>query len=318
MRGVPARGRPRAGEKARLTDREGFLAWAFLLPSVVYLTALVAAPFCLTVAFAFSDANSAAPSYRFAGLRNFRAIFRDDVFWRALGDTLALTGLSMALVVFFGMILANVLLADFRGKWPVRLLVLLPWTTPVALSAISWRWLLDSAYSPVDPILRDAGVLHGGASLLGRPPLATASVVAVHVWRLTPLAAVILMAGLAAIPRDVGEAARLDGAGFWRRLFGITIPLTLPVIVVAAVFGAAVTFADMAVVRVLTGGGPGASTQVLPALAYHRGVEDGDMGQGAAIALFLFPLLLAGVIGVLRAVRRPEDANDGEADGEEP
>jgi multiple sugar transport system permease protein len=297
---MAARGRP----TARLADREGFLAWAFLLPSAVYLTALVAVPFCLTAGYAFTETHGAA--HASTGLGNLRAIFRDDVFWRSLGHTLVLTGIAVVLVVLLGKILASVLLAGFRGRWLVRLLVLLPWTTPVALSAISWRWLLDPAYSPVTAILRHAGVAHGGPVWLGRPQPAMAAVIAVHVWRLTPLAAVIMMAGLAAVPRDVDDAARLDGAGYWRRTFGVTLPLTLPVDTAAAVFAAAITFGDMAVVRVLTGGGPHDSTQVLPALAYARGVEGGDIGQGAAIALFLFPLLLAAVFAVLRAARRLE------------
>jgi multiple sugar transport system permease protein len=306
LTGVPVGGRARGGDKARLADREGFLAWAFLLPSVVYLTALVVAPFGLTVAFAFSRSTSEEPSYRFAGLRNFRAAFGDHAFWRSLVDTLVLTGVSTVLVVAFGTILANVLLAEFRFRRTVRVLVLLPWTTPVALSTISWRWLLGSAGSPLDRLLREASLLHGGESPLARTPSATVSVVAVHVWRLTPLAAVIVMAGLAAIPSGVWDSAHLDGAGFWRRVFGVTIPLTLPVTAVAAVFTAAFTVGDMAVVRILTGGGPGDSTQVLPALAYLRGVDGGDVGKGAAIAVFLFPLFLAGVIVVLRAVRRME------------
>jgi multiple sugar transport system permease protein len=298
--------RARTGDRARLTDREGFLAWVFLLPTIVYLAALVVAPFGLTVAFAFSRSTSEAPSYRFAGLRDFRAVFGDHLFWRSLLDTLALTGVAVVLVVVFGTVLANVLLAGFRFRRTVRTLVLLPWTTPVALSAISWRWLLGSAGSPVDRLLRAGSLLHGGESPLGRTWPATVAVVGVHVWRLTPLAAVIVMAGLSAVPSGVWDAAHLDGAGFWRRLFGVTVPLTLPVTAVAAVFTAAITFADMAVVRVLTGGGPHDSTQVLPALAYLRGVEGGDLGTGAAAALFLFPLFLAGAVVVLRVVRRVE------------
>jgi multiple sugar transport system permease protein len=282
------------------------LAWAFLLPTIVYLTALVVVPFGLTVAYAFSRSTSEAPSYRFAGLRGFRTLFGDQAFWRSLLDTVALTGMAIVLVVAFGTVLAHVLLADFRFRRTVRTLVLLPWATPVALSAISWRWLLTSADSPVDRLLRDASLLNAGQSPLARAPLAMASVVAVHVWRLTPLAAVIVMAGLAAVPRDVWDAARLDGAGLWRRLFGVTVPLTLPLIAAAAVCTAAAMFADVAVVRVLTGGGPGGSTQVLPALAYLRGVEGGNIGQGAAVTLFLFPLFLAGAVVVLRVVRRME------------
>lgn len=278
------------------------MAWAFLLPSIVYLVALVVVPFGLTVAFAFSRSTGDAPSYRFAGLRDFRAVAGDDVFWRSLGDTLALTAASVVLVVVCGTVVAHVLLARFRFRFLVRVLVLLPWATPVALSAISWRWMIGSAGSPVDRLLRAVSLSPGG-SPLGRPSLAAAAVVVVHVWRLTPLAAVIVMAGLRAVPRGVWDAARLDGAGFWRRAFGVTLPLTLPVAAVAGVFTAVVTFADMAVVRVLTGGGPGDSTQVLPTLVYLRGVDHGDLGYGAAGALFLFPLLLAAVFVVLRAVR---------------
>src|SRR3954465_12780250 len=102
----------------------------------------------------------------------------------------------MVLVIVLGKILALVLVADFRGKWFVRFLVLLPWTTPVALSTISWLWFLDSIYSPVDWVLRHAGLISGNVVWLGRPWTAMGSVIAVQTWRLTPLAAVIVMAGL--------------------------------------------------------------------------------------------------------------------------
>jgi multiple sugar transport system permease protein len=301
--------------RRRLADRDGLLAWVFLLPSVVYIVALVAVPFFLAIGFALSDVTAGDPSYNFVGLANFRAIFHDPVFWRSLGNTFIFTTISMALIVVLGKVLANILVANFRGKWLVRMLVLLPWTTPVTLSAISWLWLLDSIYSPIDWVLRHLGLLGSPGALLGpdtnqywlgEPDLAMGSIIAVHVWRLTPLAAVIMTAGLVAIPRDLEEAARVDGAGFWRRMFEVTIPLTLPVIAVAALFGAIFTFTDMAVVDVLTDGGPNNATQVLTSWAFLRGINGGDVGQGAAIALFLFPLLLAAAIAILRAVRRLE------------
>jgi multiple sugar transport system permease protein len=291
-----------------LSDREGFLAWLFLMPSVIYIVALVAVPFGLAIAFALSDVTAGDPSFDYVGFRNFRAAFDDPVFWRALRNTFLITAISMVLIVVLGKVLANILIADFRGKWVVRFLVLLPWTTPVALSSISWLWLLDSIYSPIDWVLRQLGLLGPAQNMywLGEPGLAMGSVIAVNVWRLTPLAAVIMLAGLVAIPRDIEEAARVDGAGYWRRMFEVTIPLVLPVVAVAALFGAIFTFTDMAVVRVLTRGGPNDSTQVLASWAFYRGIEGGDVGQGAAVALFLFPLLLAAAIAILRAVRRIE------------
>jgi ABC-type sugar transport system permease subunit len=290
--------------KAGPADREGFLAWVMLLPAVVYIIALVGVPFLLAIAFAFSDVTTGDPSFDWVGFANFDAIFADGVFWRSLGNTLLFTTVSMVLIVVFGKILANILVADFRGKWVVRFLVLLPWTTPVALSTISWLWFLDSIYSPVDWVLRSLGLIEENVVWLGGPGTAMTSVIAVHVWRLTPLAAVIVMAGLVAIPRDIDEAARIDGAGFWRRMFEITIPMTAPVIAVSALFGAILTFTDMTVSYVLTRGGPTHATDVLASWAYFRGIEGGDVGQGAAIALFLFPLLLAAAIVILRMVRR--------------
>ncbi|WP_207946586.1 sugar ABC transporter permease [Actinomadura sp. 7K507] len=303
----PAADRRRQGRsKAGLADRDGFLAWVMLLPSVVYIIALVGIPFLLAVAFAFSDVTTGDPSFDFVGFANFGAVFDDPIFWRSLRNTLVFTAVSMVLIVVFGKILANILVADFRGKWFVRFLVLLPWTTPVALSTVSWLWFLDSIFSPVDWVLRNVGLIDANVVWLGKPGTAMASVIAVHVWRLTPLAAVIVMAGLIAIPRDLDEAARIDGAGFWRRMFEVTIPLTMPVIAVAALFGAILTFTDMTVPYVLTRGGPTHSTDVLASWAYFRGIEGGDVGQGAAIALFLFPLLLAAAVAILRAVRRLE------------
>jgi multiple sugar transport system permease protein len=293
-------------ERRRLADRDRLLAWVLLLPSVVYIVALVAVPFFLAIAFSFSDVTAGDASFDWAGLSNYREVFDDPVFWRSLRNTIVFTAVSMALIVLLGKVLANILIADFKGKWLVRFLVLLPWTTPVALSTIAWLWLLDSIFSPIDWVLRDVGAIQTNMYWLGKPDLAIASVIVVHVWRLVPLAAVIMMAGLVAIPKDIEEAAAVDGAGYWRRMFEVTIPLTMPIIAVAALFGAILTFTDMAVVYVLTRGGPTNSTQVLASWAFFRGIEGGDIGQGAAIALFLFPLLLAAAIAILRAVRRME------------
>jgi multiple sugar transport system permease protein len=295
-----------AGRRGSIADREGVLAPLFLLPAVVYIVALVGVPFVLAIAFSFSDITSGDPTFHWAGLDNYRAIFHDPVFWRALRNTLLFTAVSMVLVVVLANVLAMILVADFRGKWIVRFLVLLPWTTPIALATVAWLWMLDSIFSPIDWVLQHLGLIHDNVVWLGRPTLAMASVIAVHTWRIVPLAAVIVMAGLVAIPSEIDDAAQIDGAGFWRKMFEITIPLLTPVIAVAVLFGAVLTFTDMAVVYVLTRGGPNNATQVLSSWAFFKGIEGGDLAQGAAIALFLFPLLLAAVIAILRLVRRME------------
>ena len=289
-----------------LFDRDGVLAPLMLLPSVIYIVALVAVPFFLAIAYSLSDVTVGDPSFDYVGLRNFRAVLKDPVFRRSLSNSLFITAVTMVLVLVLAKILALVLTKDFRGKWVVRFLILLPWTTPVPLAAIAWLWMLDSLFSPIDWTLRRLGLLEGNLHWLGNPTLAKVSVITVQVWRIVPLAAVIIMAGLAAIPQDINDAAEVDGAGFWRKLFEITIPMTLPVTAVATLFGAVLVFTDMSVVYVLTRGGPIDATQILPTWAFFRGIAGGDLAQGAAVALFLFPLLLAMAILILRSVRKME------------
>jgi multiple sugar transport system permease protein len=294
--------------RAALADRDGFLARLMLLPAIVYILALVAIPFVLAIAYSFSDVTAGDPSYDFVGLENYRANWRDPVFGRSLWNTFLFTAVTMLLTVVLANILALILTADFKGKWGVRFLVLLPWTTPAALGAIAWVFMLDSLLSPIDWILWQVGLLEDGRHMvwLGRSGLAQMSVIGVQVWRLVPLAAVIIMAGQTAIPDDIHDAAAVDGAGFWRRLWEVTLPLTLPVIAVAVLFGAIITFTDMSLVRVLTNGAPVNQTQVLASWAYVKGVDGGNLAQGAAVAVFLLPLLLAATIAILRVVRRWE------------
>jgi multiple sugar transport system permease protein len=191
---------------------------------------------------------------------------------------------------------------------------MLPWTAPIALGTIGYIWLLDSVFSPLDWTLRKLGLLGQPDALLGPmsnlywlgvPELAMASVVLVHVWRLLPLGTMIRIAGMNSIPREVVEAAQIDGAGYFRRLFEIVLPLLFPVVGVTVLFSVLFTFTDMTVVWVLTKGGPPQhSTQVLASLAFLKGIQGGDLAQGAAIALFFFPVLSGVAAIVLRLVKK--------------
>jgi multiple sugar transport system permease protein len=194
----------------------------------------------------------------------------------------------------------------------VRFLIMLPWTTPIALSVLGWFWLFDSVYSPIDWVMREMGLLGPGTTFgparnmywLGQTALAQGAVLLIHVWRTLPLATVILLAGLTAIPKDISDAADIDGAGFWRQLFYIRLPLLLPILAIAMLFSMVFTFTDLTVSLVLTRGGPVNDTQVLSSWAYFKGIQGGNLAQGAAIALFMLPVLIAIAIGMLRLARR--------------
>jgi multiple sugar transport system permease protein len=298
--------RPR--RKRYLLDRERLLGPALVTPAVVYLVLVVAYPLVLSFLYAFSDVTTGSQSLHFVGLQTFVAAIEDPVFLTSLVNTVIFTAISQFLVVVLSTVLAFVLTAKFHGRWFVRFLVLMPWTTPVALSAVIWLWMLDSIFSPFDWFAQLLHIVPPGGHIvfLGQSGLAMGSVIALQTWRILPLATVILMAGLSAIPSEVNDAAEVDGAGFWRRLFGITLPLLTPVMTVALLFGIVFTFTDMAVVYVLTGGGPGNATQVLASWAFLKGINGGDLGVGAADALFMFPVLLGLAALMLRLASRAE------------
>ena len=297
------------------TDREDLLGPLFLFPAVVYIVALVGIPFLIAIAFSFSDVTVGNTSLDFVGLQNFRAILATPQFAQSLRNTIMFTVVTQLIIIVLANILAVVLSEDFRGKWFARFLIMLPWATPIALGTIGWLWMLDSKFSPIDWTLRylhllgEPGALLGGQRnlfYLGRLELAMLSIIIVYVWRMLPLSAIILMAGLTSIPKDILDQADVDGASYLRTLFQIKLPLILPIMSIALLFSLIFTVGDMAVVYVLTRGGPVYYTQILPTWAYYKGIESGALAEGAATALFLFPVLLAVAILVLRYSRRTE------------
>jgi multiple sugar transport system permease protein len=293
---------------ARIADNETWLWPALLAPAVLYIVLLVGMPFLLSLYYSVSDVTVASRQTEFVGLENFRRVVQSGTFWIALKNSVIFTVVSQFFVVVFANILAGALSADFRGKWLVRLLILLPWVAPISLGAIGWLWIYDSIYSIINWTARAIGLLgpNDWPIWLGQPALAMASIIIVQIWRIVPLATVIILAGLSSIPQDIHDAAAMDGAGFWRRTFQITFPLVMPITLVAVLFGVIFTFTDMIVVFVLTRGGPYDQTQVLATWAFFTGIQGGDLAGGAAVSLFLFPVLVAVAILFLRVARRAE------------
>ncbi|MGH8713217.1 MAG: carbohydrate ABC transporter permease [Casimicrobiaceae bacterium] len=286
------------------------LGMLLLSPAVVYIAALVGFPFLLAVFYSVSDATVGSTALHFVGLRNYQAVLHDPTFWRAMQNSLVFTLASQILVVILAKILAMALYKDFHGKWLVRLLILLPWVAPISLGSIGWLWIFDPIYSIINWTLHALHLIGRQTTpvWLGQPDLAMISVIMVDVWRLLPLATVIILAGLSAIPQDIHDAAQVDGASFMRRLFQIQVPLVMPIMLVALLFGIVFTFTDMIVIYVLTRGGPYDTTQVVASYAYFTGIQGGDLATGAAISLFLFPVLAAVAIFFLSIARRAEVA----------
>jgi multiple sugar transport system permease protein len=294
--------------RGSVLDRPEWLGPLMIGPAVLYIVLLVGVPFVLALYYSLSDITMGSRTLDFVGLRNFTSVMGTTKFQTSLRNTFVFAVTAQVLVMVLGTILALALLKDFRGKWLVRLLILLPWVAPISLGTIAWLWILDSTYSVINWTLEAVGLIGPGGRLmfLGIPYLAMGSIVAVHVWRILPLATVILLAGLTSIPQDIHDAAQVDGASYLRHLFQITLPLIRPIALVAGLFGLVLAFTDMIVIFVLTRGGPYDTTQVLASLAFFTGVQAGDIAEGAAVAVFLFPLLVAVAIVFLRVARRSE------------
>ena len=295
-----------AGPRPPLADRPDLLGKILLAPALAYVTLLVGLPFLLAIVLSFSNATAGSLLFSWAGLSNYVAIVRDPIFVRTLCNAAIVTIGSQAVVVVLSTAAAYVFRAGFPGKRAARFVLLLPWAVPVSLAAIAWTWIFDSTFSVLNWTLRAIGLLHGWLFWLGDPTLALIAIIIVHVWRMFPFATMIILAGVSSIPTEILEAATVDGAGFWRRLIQVELPLLLPVVSVTVLFGMVYTATDMGVVYVLTGGGPANLTHVLPTLAFQRGIQGADLGQGAAIAVFLVPLLLLIAVFLLRLARRTE------------
>ena len=291
-----------------LLDRDEWLGPFMIGPAVLYIVLVLGVPFLLALYYSVSDISMGSRTLGFVGLKNFASVVETTKFQTSLKNTFVFAIVSQILVMVLGTVLALALARDFRGKWFVRLLILLPWVAPISLGTIGWLWILDSTYSVINWTLEALGLIgpDGWYMWLGVPYLAMGSVILIQVWRILPLATVILLAGLTSIPHDIHDAAQVDGAGFFRHLFQITMPLIHPIMLVAGLFGLVFAFTDMIVIFVLTRGGPYDTTQVLASLAFFTGIQGGDLAEGAAISLFLFPVLVAAAFVFLRLARRAE------------
>jgi len=291
-----------------ILDRRDVLGAVFLSPAILYVLLLVGVPFLLAVYFSVSAFTIYDPSWKFVGLDNFKEIIQDPVFRKTLANTFILTFGSQLLGLVLGKFGALLLMRPFPGRKFVRAVVILPWAVPIALATVAWQWMFDSLYSVINWTLIALGFITRAQApnWLGTPELAMLSVIVVNAWRFFPFAIVIFLAGITAIPQDVLDAATVDGAGFWRRNYQIIVPMILPIVAIGLIFGIVFTFTDLSVVFLMTMGGPVDATSVLGFKGFQVGIVSGDVSHGAAISLFMLPVLLVVVIAMLRFIRRRE------------
>jgi multiple sugar transport system permease protein len=288
-----------------LLERQSVLGVVLVSGAILYMVVLVGYPFALALYLSVSDANVATSGLgNFVGFDNFVSLFQSSVFLTALRNTLFFTLVAAIFKALLGTALAFLLAENLPGTRVFRLIILLPWTIPIALSSITWKWMFDSQYSIINWIGTHLGIIHGNPIWLGDPNLAAASIITVNIWRGFPFAAIILLAGLTSIPQDILDAAKVDGANGLVRFRRVVVPMIAPILFVGSLYDLVFSLTDMTVVNLLTNGGPANATHVLASYAFLVGVQSGALGRGAAIATLLLPVLLVVIVIVLRSLKQ--------------
>ncbi len=291
--------------RVRLFEREAPLGYVLLVPTFVLLGLFLAYPFVVGIWLSVTNSEIGEIGH-FIGLGNFKFELRDHVFLRAFVNTFTYTGVTTVFKLVLGLIMALLLNQVFPLQRFVRAALLLPFIIPTVLSTLAWRWMFDPTFSVINWVLTHSGLAAHGVNWLGTPATAMTSLIIVNVWRGVPFYGISFLAGLQVIPIDLYEAARVDGASRWQQFANITIPFLRPVLLVVLLLSTILTFADFQLPYVLTNGAPYNSSHLLATWAYTIGVPGGEIGIGAAVSLFLFPVLSIVIAGVLIALRRPD------------
>lgn len=294
--------RPRRSRLLSRLDSAPIFGLILIVPAVLILGGLLAYPLLLGIWLSLTNTVLGTPGH-FVGLQNYVTIIADPVFRGAAFYSVFYTVCAEAGKLALGLALALVLNQRFRGYRTARALMLLPYVAPTVLSALAWLWLFDPQFSAISWLLMKLGFVHSNINFIGAPWNARISLIVVNVWRGLPYFAIGYLAGLQAIPKELHEAAAIDGATGWQAFRRITWPLLLPITTILVSFSSIFTLTDFQLIWTITRGGPTDATQVFTTLAYQRAITGGQLGEGAAIAFspIVFMIVLAWF--VVRSVR---------------
>ena len=292
--------RPLASRRAR----ERMTGYLYLVPVAVCLGGTIVFPILRSMHMSlFYHVLIKPQEYAFVGLGNYRHLLRDETFWLTLWNSVVWVFGSVSLQFLGGFAAALLLHPSFRGRAFVRTVTLLPWIVPGVVVALVWEWLYQPNYGVINDVLLRAGVLRDRVAWLSDPGLAMGAVIATNVWRGVPFFAIMLLAGLQAIPDELYEAARVDGAPVTQRFWHITLPLLRPIIIVATATRIIWTFNYADLIFVMTGGGPANATQITSTYTLLMAYANLDFGYAATLSVVLLAIMLVFTVLYLRVTR---------------
>jgi trehalose/maltose transport system permease protein len=290
---------------ARTLDRSRHVALAtFVTPTLILITVVLVYPVIQSFVLSFGNSSiDGSLPYRFAGLEHYAKLMGDGRFRNALGVTFTFAGLSIPFELLLGIGLAVLMNESFRGKGIARLAVLFPWALPTALNALMWRWMYNADYGVFNAVALQAGLADRPINWLGEPWLAMTSMVVVSVWKTSSFMALIILAGLQAIPREIYEAGRMDGMSRWQEFREITLPLLRAPILAALVIRTMDALRTFELPFNLTDGGPIDATESLSLYAYKVIFSYLDFNFGAAVVVVQFLVIFAMSLVYIFALR---------------
>jgi multiple sugar transport system permease protein len=265
----------------------------------------MAYPFFLGIWLSLTDSMIGRMG-QFIGLRNFIDLLSDTIFHQTAQNTFIYALVTVPFKAMLGLGLALVLNRHMRFSSPIRAAVMMPWIVPTALSSLGWFMIFDPVFSPISWLFRNLGLISKNINFLGDPGLAIASVCWANIWRGVPFFGIIILAGLQSVPQELHEAAAIDGAGVWHRFRHVTIPSIKGVVLIASLLSIIWTFADFQLIYILTKGGPANMTHIFGTYTYQIGLSATEIGMGAAISLYIFPVLAFFAILLLFYLRKEQ------------
>ena len=287
--------------------RELLLGYAYLIPVVVCLGGTIAFPILKAIHMSlYYNVLIKPQEYRFIGLGNYARLLGDDVFWLSLWNSAVWVGGSVSLQFLGGFAAALLLHQAFVGRAVVRTVTLLPWVIPGVVVALVWEYVYQPNYGILNDLLFRLGWLHERVAWLSDPNLAMPAVIVTNIWRGVPFFAIMLLAGLQAIPDELYEAARVDGASLTQRFWHVTLPLLRPIIVVATATRIIWTFNYADLIFVMTSGGPANATQITSTYTLLQAYSNLDFGYAATLSVVLLLIMLIFTIVYLRVTRGVE------------
>jgi multiple sugar transport system permease protein len=283
----------------RLMQRKSTIAFLMTLPLILLIGILVVYPAGYAIWLSMLNKSMT----KFVGFGNFEFLFKRPTFWDIVFQSCLFAITAVIFKALIGFVVAHfVHNIPSKGQRKWRGMLLVPWVIPPAMSTLAWLWLFDPSYSAFNWILAHFGVGH--IPWTGEAGWARFSVILVNIWAGAPFFMIMYLAALKSVPEQLYEAAAIDGAAWWQRIWYVTLPMMRNIIAITALFSTIVTFANFDIVRVLTSGGPLTSTHLFATWAFKVGIESGDIPLGSTVSLFMVPILAVGAAFILRDISR--------------